>query len=122
MARFVKERGIKCHPIYYDDEGKFHPERRLGCLGCPMATDNGRGDFLKYPKLLVQIIKAEQRYLDNHSDTNAYEFFKGSAYNVVFKRLFCKTKLDYIGVTDGLLPDANIDTKEFLSNYFKVTL
>ena len=122
VARFINERGIKCHPLYYDDEGKFHPERRLGCLGCPMATDNGRGDFLQYPKLLVQIIKAEQRYLDNHPDTNAYEFFKGSAYNAVFKRLFCKTKLDYIGVTDGLLPDANIDTKQFLSNYFKVTL
>ena len=122
VARFVKERGIKCHPLYYDQEGRFHPERRLGCLGCPMATDNGVGDFLQYPKLLKRIIKAEQTYLDKHPDTNGYAFFKGDAYNAVFKRLFCKTKEDYLAATDGLLPDANINTKEFLTNYFNIQL
>ena len=122
VARFVQERGIKCHPLYYDEQGNFHPERRLGCIGCPMATDNGRGDFLKYPKLLKQIIKAEQKYLDNHKDGKSYSFFNGSAYNALFKRLFCKTKEDYLGLTDGLLPDANIDTKAFLEDYFHITL
>ena len=122
VVRFITERGIKCAPIYYDENGKFRVERRLGCIGCPMATDNGRGDFLQYPKLLRQVIKAEQKYLDNHPQTTAYKRFQGDAYNAVFKRLFCKTTEDYLGLTNGLLPDANIDTKSFLENYFKINL
>lgn len=36
VAEFIAERGIKCHPLYYDEHGTFHPERRLGCIGCPL--------------------------------------------------------------------------------------
>lgn len=45
VERFIKERGIKCHPLYYDEEGNFHVERRLGCIGCPMQSDNGKAYF-----------------------------------------------------------------------------
>ena len=30
---FIEERGIKCAPVYYDENGLFHVERRLGCVG-----------------------------------------------------------------------------------------
>lgn len=30
VARFIQEQGIKCAPVYYDADGIFHPERRLG--------------------------------------------------------------------------------------------
>ena len=122
VERFITERGIKCAPVYYDENGKFQVKRRLGCIGCPMATDNGRGDFLRYPKLLRQVIKAEQKFLDNHPHTKSYEKFDGNAYNAVFKRLFCKTIEDYDGLVNGLLPDANINTKEYLENYFNIQL
>ena len=58
VAKFIADRGIKCAPMYYDQNGIFHPERRLGCIGCPLATDNGRGEFKQYPQLLKRIIKA----------------------------------------------------------------
>ena len=29
---FVNERKVQCHPLYYDESGVFHVERRLGCL------------------------------------------------------------------------------------------
>lgn len=122
VLRFIEERGIKCAPVYYDEDGVFHVERRLGCLGCPMATDNGRGDYLKYPKLLKQVCKSAQRYLDTHQHVKAYEIFDGNGYNLVFKRLFCKTKESYFALTDGLLPDANIDTKAYLEDYFHIEL
>lgn len=51
VADFIKDRNIKCAPIYYDEKGNFHVERRLGCIGCPMQSDNGLSDFKKYPKL-----------------------------------------------------------------------
>ena len=52
VERFVAERKIECHPLYYDQQGNFHVERRLGCIGCPMQSDNGKEDYKQYPKLL----------------------------------------------------------------------
>lgn len=119
VAQFINDRKIKCAPVYYDKNGKFHVERRLGCIGCPMASDNGKKDFKQYPKLLKQLIKAQQRYLDTHKQTKAYQCFNGNAYNAVYKRLFCKTIDDYrLALTGGLFPDQAIDTKNFLEEYF----
>ena len=103
VARFIEERGIKCAPVYYDENGRFHVERRLGCIGCPLASDNGVGDYLKYPKMLKQVIKHAQIYLDTHPQTKAYAAMNGSAYNLVFKRLFCKTMEDYFLLTGGYI-------------------
>lgn len=123
VAQFIKERNIKCAPIYYDENGQFHVERRLGCIGCPMASDNGKGDFLQYPKLLKQVIKAQQRYLDTHTQSRAYNAFGGNAYNCVYKRLFCKTMQDYeLNTNPGLFPELTVDTKKFLENYFGIEL
>ena len=61
VARFVEERKIKCHPLYYDESGRFHPERRLGCIGCPMhvpetseADGEGAAGFSEHPPQLQQ--------------------------------------------------------------------
>lgn len=110
-------------PVYYDNEGKFHIERRLGCIGCPLASDNGVGDYLKYPKLLKQVVKSAQIYLDNHRNTKAYSAMNGSAYNLVYKRLFCTTMDDYYTqITGGLFPENAVDTKQFLEDYFQIDL
>lgn len=53
----VNSRSLECHPLYYDHEGKFRVERRLGCIGCPLQGDRGRKEFLMYPKLLKQILR-----------------------------------------------------------------
>lgn len=63
VERFIEEQQIKCAPIYYDADGKFHVERRLGCVICPLAADNGIGGYKKYPKLLRQACKASNDYL-----------------------------------------------------------
>ncbi len=53
VERFIRERGIKCAPVYYDSEGCFHVERRLGCLCCPLMSINKRKEeFRKYPNML----------------------------------------------------------------------
>lgn len=63
VARFIEEQGIKCAPVYYDEDGRFHPERRLGCVGCPLKSDNGKGDYVRYPKMLKQIIRGGRNIL-----------------------------------------------------------
>ena len=53
VARFIEERGIRCAPVYYDEQGCFHPERRLGCLCCPLQSINRRmEEFKRYPGIL----------------------------------------------------------------------
>lgn len=96
VARFVEDRQIQCHPLYYDEIGKFHPERRLGCIGCPMKADNGKGDFKKYPKLLKRLIRAVQTFLDSHPNCSSQKKFSGSAYNLIFQNLFCDSYEDYL--------------------------
>lgn len=98
VARFVAERNIKCHPLYYDEQGIFHVERRLGCIGCPMKSDNGKGDFKKYPKMLRALIKSAQKFLDTHPNCSSLRKF-GNAYNLVFNDLFCDSYDDYITKT-----------------------
>lgn len=60
---FIEAHGIQCHPIYYDEQGKFNVKERLGCIGCPMASDNGLSDFMRYPKMVKAWCDAEKKWL-----------------------------------------------------------
>lgn len=125
VLQFIKDRNIKCAPVYYDEAGQFHVERRLGCIGCPLRSDNGVAEYKQYPKLLKQVVRAAQTYLDTHKHTKAYSYFDGSAYNLVFKRLFMSEAgpEDYnIMVNGGLFPEQKLDTKAYLENYFGIEL
>jgi hypothetical protein len=123
VERFIKERGIKCAPVYYDKDGTFHVERRLGCIGCPLATDNGRGDFRKYPKLLRQYVRAATDYLAAHPSTRAAKEFHGDGAALVFRRLFFKNLEDYRNVVDGgLFPEMRVNPREYMEKYFGIDL
>lgn len=101
VERFINERKIKCAPIYYDSDGKFHVERRLGCIGCPLQSDNGLSDYKKYPKFLQAQIKAYQKWLDKHKTSKFYEKIGGDAYNAFFYFLFCESYDEYEMLTGG---------------------
>ena len=120
IDRFIKERGIRCAPVYYDSEGNFHVERRLGCIGCPLQGDNGLSDYKKYPKFLVAQIKAYQKWLDNHKNSSFYRKIEGSAYNAFFYFLFCQSYEEYEMLTGGgqLFDSQRVIPKEFLQEFF----
>lgn len=122
VAKFIAERGIKSHPLYYDEQGNFHVERRLGCIGCPMRSDAGKSDFMKYPKFLKRLLACMQEWLDTHPNVKSYQNF-GNAYNLVFRSLFFDSYEKYHNaVTGGLFPEVAIDAKAFLEDYFKIDL
>lgn len=100
VERFIIDRGIKCHPLYYDEDGNFHVERRLGCIGCPLVSDNGRASFLKYPKMLKAWIQREKKYLDTHPQSGAKKKF-GDEYGMAFSNLFCSSYEEFILLTGG---------------------
>lgn len=53
VADFLQERGVKCAPVYYDEQGNFHPEGRLGCMCCPLANYKERlRQFKQWPNMV----------------------------------------------------------------------
>lgn len=117
VAAFVNERGIKCHPLYYDENGVFRPERRLGCIGCPMSQNGAIRDFKKYPKMLVQWIKSGKKWLDARPNGKTALKFH-NIYNLMYHNLFCKTFEEYIEKTNH----GKMDTKKFLEKTFNIKL
>lgn len=57
VKEIINNHSLECHPIYYDTEGRFCVDRRLGCIGCPLQGDRGKAEFKKYPILLKQILR-----------------------------------------------------------------
>ena len=124
VAEFISERGIKCHPLYYDEYGNFHVERRLGCIGCPLASQkHRREEFKRYPKFLRLWIKNHQTFLDTHEHTKRYQTYGGNACNNMFYELFCKSSKQYNElITGGMFPETAIDARRYLEDYFKIDL
>lgn len=121
VADFIAERGIKCHPLYYDEHGNFHVERRLGCIGCPLSRSM-KVQFRQYPKLLKQVIRHLQMCIDEHPERSISKKYNGSAYDVMFQDIFCETYQEY---QDRLRPDlwgGRLDCKEYLEQYFGIEL
>lgn len=121
VARFVAERNIECHPLYYDENRMFHVERRLGCIGCPLKSDNGKGDYLRYPTMLKARIRAHKKFLETHPNSKTLEYF-GNIYNATFFQMFCNNLSEYRLKMSTDLWGNSLDTKQFLEDYFKTKL
>lgn len=119
VAEFIQERGIKCHPLYYDEQGNFHPERRLGCMGCPLQSDAGLSDFKDNPKLLRQIVKASKVWWDTHPHTKSHKTF-GTIYGLVAHNLFYESYADWQAADNNLF--GRMDWKKELEQYFNIEL
>lgn len=68
VSNFINAHGIECHPLYYQS-GAFNVKCRVGCIGCPQASDNGIASFKQYPKIAKQWIKADR---DGFTTNKAY--------------------------------------------------
>ena len=111
----VDEFALKCHPLYYDAEGNFCANRRLGCIGCPLQSDKGKADYLQYPKLLRSVAVRLIRYHLNHGRTkeDAYE-------NLVYVLFYSDKPYEvYASAFKGLFPS---NAKTMLENYFSIEL
>lgn len=122
VAEFLEERKVSAHPLYYDEEGKFHPERRLGCMGCPLAPKAAIEDFKKYPNMMKAWLRAGQKWWDAHPNSRSrlkfndvYELFVHD----FFYRTYEKFRSDF---SDGLFAEQRLTAKEWLEKYFNVKL
>ena len=121
VREFVGTYGIKCHPLYYDENGKFHVERRLGCIGCPLAHDQGLADFRKHPKFFRQCLKSFQKWWDRPREKPTKTQIKfNNVYEAITCRLFFDSYSAFNTLRGGLF--GTVDCKAFLEDYFKIDL
>lgn len=109
---------IQCHPIYYDEYGRFCSNRRLGCLGCPLPWNRSRDDFERYPLLVRQWCRNLAIYRSTHPNSKAVKDYQNE-FDQFANNLFYRTKEDFYAATYELFP---IDWKEKLQDIFHVNL
>lgn len=114
VTTFLKERHIQCAPVYYDEYGVFCPERRLGCIGCPLATRKHRiTEFKTYPGMVKLYINACKRYFNSHPNSKTVQAM-GNVYAYFARDVF------YDGKPLGDMFDT--DWKSALEEYFNINL
>lgn len=121
VADFIKAHGIKCHPLYYTEDGKFCVERRLGCIGCPMQSDNGVADFKRHPKMLRQWLRAGKVWWNKERDMELASVKKfGDIYALMAHSLFFDDYDSFQAANNSMF--GKEDWKQRLEDYFKIEL
>lgn len=116
VAEFIQDRKIQCAPIYYDEIGRFHPERRLGCLGCPLASREHRlSEFSSYPGMVKLYIRACMKFFATHPKSKAVTDNNDDPYAYFARNVFYDGK----PITGDLF---NTDWKGALERYFGISL
>ena len=121
VEEFIKERNIKCHPLYYR-VGQFDVTKRLGCVGCPLQSRKKRiQEFKDNPKMLKAWIRAGQKYFlsDKYQKGKSYFKFK-DAFESMGYQLYCDNIEQFKEKTYGMFGD--FDWKEFLQKEFKIDM
>ena len=119
VEEFIKERNIKCHPIYYKN-GQFDVTQRLGCIGCPLAWKGKRiKEFKQYPKMVRLWIKNAQVYYDSKKDDGKKRKYD-NAIDAFVATLFYKKFDDFKEATYTTY--GKTDWRKYLEEYFGIDL
>lgn len=120
ITEFIKERGIKCAPIYYDSNGAFHPERRLGCMCCPLASRKHRiAEFKQHPNMVKLYIRGGGKWLDSHPHAKNNPC-QSDIYRLFARTLFYDTNAEFMAATYTLFDV--LDWKSAIERYFNIKL
>ena len=119
IKEFVDKYKVRCHPLYYDEKGEFHPERRLGCMCCPLASRKNRiNEFRKYPGMIRFYLANGRAYIKEHERNTVKDLF-ANEYEWICMQLFTDNMEEFRLKFKGLFP---IDCKDFLEKTFDIKL
>ena len=120
---FVNSQGVKCHPLYYDEQGKFHVERRLGCLCCPLSSQKKRiEEFKKHPNMLKLYLLGAKAFMDSHPEGKSTIKFDHNPYRSLAFNIFCKSYIEFNEMFGKNLFGESVDCKDYLERCFGVDL
>ena len=122
VEEFIKERNIKCHPLYYRG-GQFDVTKRLGCMGCPLVSRKKRIQFFKdNPRWLKAWIRAGQKRYTSEKYQNGKAKYKfKDAFEAMGYMLYCDNMEDFKEKTHSML-FGDFDWKEFLQKEFNIDM
>lgn len=116
VAEFLHDRKIQCAPVYYDERGRLHPERRLGCVGCPLASKENRlAEFSTYTGMVKLYIRACKQFFTTHPNSKAVKDNNNDPFAYFARNVFYDGK----PITNDLF---NTDWKGALEKYFGITI
>lgn len=120
VKEFIESENIKCHRHYYDEDGNFHVERRVGCLCCVLQSSNKlKADFKAHPQMVKAFIRHGKIWWNSHPNARSHVKFT-CIEDLFFHNVFCNSYQDYVYKTTGMF--GRLDTKAFLEDYFKISL
>ena len=121
---FIIDREIKLNPHYYREDGTIDIKRRVGCIGCPLATPSSRAEsFEKYNKFLVPLARAASEYFRSHPDSPIEKRYDGDAYAYLLRNIFFEEQAKWNNFFDGLdIEGKRPDCKKILEERFHIQL
>lgn len=121
VADFIAERGIKCHSLYYDEQGAFHPERRFGCMCCPLAYKPKRiAQFKQYQNMVKAYLRAGERFRASHPDGKNVQMFPDVYAYFVRDVFYPDIPRKWEELNSGFFERPNY--KKFIEDYFNIKL
>lgn len=122
VVDFIVERGIKIHNLYYREDGTIDPQRRLGCMCCPLASIKKRREqFKKYPNMVKIYIRAGQKYRETHPSVDRVKAHE-SVYSWFVSEVFYDSWSAWELSRNDLLFEVEVDYKKMIEDYFNVKL
>lgn len=131
VAEFIADSGVKCHPLYYDEQGRFHSERRVGCIGCVMLDKKRIEYFKQYPNMVKAYARALRKFRETHPDSKSISMYADEYEHLVRDFFYWrKTQKEWEeikrteflggGISVGLFDTEKKTCKQFLEDYFKI--
>lgn len=120
VEQFIAERRIKCHPLYYNNEGNFNVHCRLGCMGCPLPHDRSVDDFKEHPALVRAWIRNGQIWWDTHKLKKLKKKFK-NIYELFICNMFFRSQRAFRDWQRNPLFGEH-DCKKEIEDYFNIKL
>lgn len=121
VAEYIADRNIQCHPLYYDEQGTFHVERRLGCIGCPLQSRKKRIQaFIENPKFLKAWIIAGKKFWTKKGAEMGEKYEYKDVYEYMYFSIFYDTQSEMREDKFNLFDKINY--KERLEDKFKIKL
>ena len=121
VKKFVERKGVECHPLYYDEKGLFHAERRLGCMCCPLQSVSKRLEAFRQNKGMVKLyLKGAKCFLETHPNGKSYERFGNDYYKYFIANIAYEGLNSFFTNYESSLFGNDVDFEEITKSYFQL--
>ena len=120
---FIKERGIRLHPLYYRKDGSIDLAKRVGCMCCPLAYYKKRLlQFKQWPGMVKAYLRCGNEFLKSHPESKLAKQYS-DVYEYFVANVFFDNHKDYAKAnSEGWLFSEKPDCKQLIEDYFKIEL